>query len=145
MFENVKVSDWMTSDVITARPNTPINKAHQIMRDNNIRRLVIVDGDKLLGLITLGDVREANPSDATTLSIWEINYLWSQLVVEKIMTNNLITVPQDATILDAAELMLEHKISGIPVLDSDNNLVGIITESDIFRMLVRTRKAQVIS
>lgn len=139
MFENVKVRDWMTKNVITTRRNTSISSAHQIMRENNIRRLPVVENDKLVGLITIGDVREASPSDATTLSIWELNYLWAQLVVEKVMTENVYTVTPDAPVLDVAELMLEHKVSGIPVVDEDNKLVGVLTESDIFRMLVRSR------
>ncbi|MEO1286788.1 MAG: CBS domain-containing protein [Chloroflexota bacterium] len=84
-------------------------------------------------------MREASPSDATTLSIWELNYLWSQLVVEKVMTRNVYTVTPETSILDVAELMLEHKISGLPVVDSQDNLVGMITESDVFRMLVRSK------
>jgi CBS domain-containing protein len=99
----------------------------------------VVEGGKLLGIVTIGDVREASPSDATTLSIWELNYLWAQLTIEKIMTRNVLTVMADTPILDAAEMMLEHKVSGLPVVDEKKNLVGIITESDIFRMLVRSR------
>lgn len=139
MFEEVKVKDWMTTNVITTHRNTSISSAHQIMRENNIRRLPVVERDKLIGIITIGDVREASPSDATTLSIWELNYLWAQLVVEKVMSRSVFTVTPDTPILDAAELLLEHKIGGLPVVDDDSNLVGVITESDIFRMLVRTR------
>ncbi len=143
MFENIKVGDWMTKNVITTRRNTSISSAHQIMRENNIRRLPVVENGKLVGLISLGDVREASPSDATTLSIWELNYLWAQLVVDKVMTINVYTVKSDTSILDAAELMLEHKISGLPVIDADGSLVGILTESDVFRMLVRSRTPKV--
>lgn len=143
MFENIKVRDWMTKNVITTRRNTSISSAHQIMRENNIRRLPVVENGKLVGLISLGDVREASPSDATTLSIWELNYLWAQLVVDKVMTINVYTVKPDTSILDAAELMLEHKISGLPVIDADGSLVGILTESDVFRMLVRSRTPKV--
>lgn len=143
MFENIKVGDWMTKNVITTRRNTSISSAHQIMRENNIRRLPVVENGKLVGLISLGDVREASPSDATTLSIWELNYLWAQLVVDKVMTINVYTVKPDTSILDAAELMLEHKISGLPVIDGDGSLVGILTESDVFRMLVRSRTPKV--
>lgn len=139
MFEDVKVREWMTQNVITTRPNTPISNAHQVMRENNIRRLPVVDNKKLVGLVTIGDVREASPSDATTLSIWELNYLWAQLVVEKVMTRNIFTVSPETPILDAAEMMLEHKISGLPVVNEDKELVGVITESDIFRMLIRSR------
>ena len=139
MFEDVKVREWMTQNVITTRPNTPISNAHQVMRENKIRRLPVVDNKKLVCLVTIGDVREASPSDATTLSIWELNYLWAQLVVEKVMTRNVFTVTPETPILDAAELMLEHKISGLPVVNENKELIGVITESDIFRMLIRSR------
>lgn len=138
MFEKTKVSEWMSNTVLSTRRDTSISNAHQIMRDNKIRRLPVVENSKLLGIITIGDVREASPSDATTLSIWELNYLWAQLTVDKVMSRNVYTVSPDSLMLDAAELMLEHKISGLPVLE-DGKLVGIITESDIFRMLVRSR------
>jgi len=141
MFENITVKEWMTSDVITVKPGTRISEAHQIMKEKGIRRLPVVENNRLMGIITIGDVREASPSDATTLSIWELNYLWAQLTVEKVMTTNVITVKATTPILDAAELMLEHKISGLPVVNDQGVLAGVITESDIFRMLVRSRAA----
>lgn len=139
MFDNVIVKEWMTPSVITVGRGTPISEAHRIMKENNIRRLPVVQKNKLVGIVTIGDVREASPSDATTLSIWELNYLWAQLTVEKVMTSDLISVKPDTAILDAAQLMLEHKVSGLPVVENDT-LVGIITESDVFRMLVRSRQ-----
>lgn len=144
MFENVSVKEWMTTSVVTVKPNTPISEAHQIMKDKGVRRVPVLRGDTLVGIVTIGDVREASPSDATTLSIWELNYLWAQLTIEKVMTTNLVTVTPDTPIVDAAELMLEHKISGLPVLEH-GKLVGIITESDIFRMLVKSRRAERIT
>lgn len=140
MLEEVKVREWMSSPVMTITLDTPITEAHQIMKDKGIRRLPVVDKHgKLVGIITIGDVREARPSDASTLSIWEMNYLLSKLKVEKVMTKEPFIVNQDAPILDAAQMMLEKKISGIPVVDNDGKLIGILTESDIFRMLVKTR------
>ena len=139
MFEDILVRDWMTSPVYTVLPNTPISTAHKIMKDKNIRRLPVIGDHDIIGIITLGDVREASPSNATTLSIWELNYLWSQLAVDRIMTTRLVTVAPDEPILNAADLMLKHKISGLPVV-KDKTLVGMITESDIFRMLMRARQ-----
>jgi acetoin utilization protein AcuB len=139
MFDNVLVHDWMTNLVISAAPETSISSAHQTMKEHGIRRLPVLEDDKLVGIVTLGDIREASPSDATTLSIWELNYLWAQLIVEKIMTRNVLTIHPDTSILDAAELMLDQKVSGLPVVDVQNRLVGMITESDIFRILVTSR------
>jgi CBS domain-containing protein len=139
MLENVKVREWMTSPVVSCMPATPISKAHQVMKENGIRRLPIVDDGRVVGIITIGDVREASPSDATTLSIWELNYLWAQLTVEKVMTHKVITIEDYRPILDAAELMLNSKVSGLPVVDDQGKLVGMITESDIFRMLIKMR------
>jgi acetoin utilization protein AcuB len=140
MLENVKVREWMTSPVISVSPATSITIAHQIMKEHGIRRLVVCEDNKLAGIITIGDVREASPSDATTLSIWEMNYLWAQLTVEKVMTRKVFTIEADAPILDAAQIMLDQKVSGIPVVDEEQNLVGMITESDIFRLLVKSRE-----
>jgi CBS domain-containing protein len=142
--ENVKVREWMTSPVISVPPSTPISTAHQLMKEHGIRRLPVVEHDEVIGIITLGDVREASPSDATTLSIWEMNYLWAQLNVEKVMSRKVITAHPGDPLLDIAQIMLEKKLSGLPVIDERSHLVGIITESDIFRMLVESR-TQVLS
>jgi acetoin utilization protein AcuB len=139
MLDNIMVREWMTSPVITISPRSSISAAHQIMKEHGIRRLVVTENDRVLGIITIGDVREASPSDATMLSIWELNYLWSQLTVERMMSPNVITVGPECSLIDAAELMLEHKVSGLPVMDTNDKLVGILTESDIFRMLVKSR------
>ena len=141
MFENILVKDWMITPVITIEASSPISAAHHLMKNNNIRRLPVIKNDKLVGLVTIGDVREASPSDATTLSIWELNYLWAQLTAEKIMTHNLLTVTPDTPILDAAEMMLEKKVSGLPVVEG-KKLVGMLTESDIFRMLIKSRQTE---
>ncbi len=137
--ENVRVREWMTSPVISVAPSTPISSVHQLMKEHGIRRVPVVEHDRVVGIITLGDVREASPSDATTLSIWEMNYLWAQLTVEKVMSRKVISVHAEDLILDIAQIMLDKKVSGLPVLDDHGYLVGIITESDIFRMLVESR------
>ena len=134
------VSNWMNYDVITITPNTRLIDAHDILRKYNIRRLPVVDIDgKLIGIVTLGDIREASPSDATTLSVWELNYLLARLQIQEVMTPNPITVYTSDTIAEAAKLMLENKVSGLPVLDPvTGTLKGIITESDIFRLVTQT-------
>lgn len=139
MLENVMVREWMTSPVISVAPTTSISSAHQIMKENGIRRLPVVEDDRLVGIVTIGDVREASPSDATTLSIWELNYLWAQLTVERVMSRRVLTVSPEMCILDAAQIMLDSKVSGLPVVNQNGKLEGILTESDIFRMLVKSR------
>jgi acetoin utilization protein AcuB len=132
------VRDWMSRDVITVTPETPLPDADRLMVSHVIRRLPVVDSKgRLVGIVTYGDIRSARPSRVTALSIWELNYLVNRLKVAEIMTRQPITVSQDATIGEAAQLMLKSMISGLPVLDNQGNLVGIITESDIFRMVVR--------
>jgi CBS domain-containing protein len=95
-----------------------------------------VDRGNLVGIVTLGDVREAEPSNATSLSIFELHYLLSKLTVDKIMTRDPLTISPNANVREAARLMLDHKIGGLPVME-ENRLVGIITESDIFRVLAQ--------
>jgi CBS domain-containing protein len=106
------------------------------MMQLGIRRLPVVTDGHLVGIVTLGDLREARPSPATSLSIYELNYLLAQLTVGQVMTHNPYTVRQDTPIQEAARIMLDHKIGGLPVVEDDDKVVGIITESDIFRMLI---------
>ena len=130
------VRDWMTTNPITIEPHTTLPEAHKLMTERHIRRLPVVDAGKVVGILTLGDVREASPSGATSLSIFELNYLLAKLTVDKMMTRDPLTITSAATVREAARLMLTHKIAGLPVVE-EGKLVGIITESDIFRVLVQ--------
>jgi CBS domain-containing protein len=130
------VRDWMTHDPITIGPDTTLPAAHQLMIRHSIRRLPVVADGKLVGIITLGDVRGAEPSDSTSLSIWELNEVVARVCVDEIMTARPFTVSEDAPVGEAAQLMLKHKISCLPVIHREGALVGIITESDIFCMVV---------
>ena len=131
------VKDWMSTEVITITPETTLPEAHQIMTNEEIRRLPVVDKDgRLVGIVSIGDVRSAEPSPATSLSIWELNYLLSTLRIEKIMSRTPYTISPDATIGEAARTMLEHRVSGLPVVDSEGHVLGISTEADIFSMVV---------
>jgi acetoin utilization protein AcuB len=127
------VRNWMTSHPMTITPQTTLPEARRIMFEHHIRRLPVVQKDKLVGIVTLGDIREAQASDATTLSVYELNYLLDQLAAKDFMSNKPITISPDATIAAAARLMLEHKIGGLPVVE-DDRLVGIITETDFCRL-----------
>lgn len=131
------VKNWMSRDVLTIGVDTKLSDAHQMMIDYRIRRLPVVNDDQLVGILSIGDVREAEPSEGTSLSIWEVNYLLSELKVGKLMTPNPITISPYATIGEAAWMMLEYKISGLPVVNKQKKIIGIITESDIFRLVVQ--------
>ncbi|MDJ0756274.1 MAG: CBS domain-containing protein [Ardenticatenaceae bacterium] len=134
--KNNLVRDWMTAPPITIEPKTKLPDAHRLMKTRNIRRLPVIKGSKIVGMVTLGDVRGAEPSNATSLSIWEMNYLVAKLEVREFMTKDIITIFDDQTIEEAAQLMMENRISGLPVVNRQNKLVGMITESDIFRLVV---------
>ncbi len=134
--KDILVKDWMTSPVHVIQSDTPVADAYNKMMQLNIRRLPVVQGEKLVGIVTLGDLREARPSPATSLSIYELNYLLAKLTVHQVMTHNPFTVTADMPIQKAARLMLDLKVGGLPAVDKDNKPVGILTESDIFRMLV---------
>jgi acetoin utilization protein AcuB len=132
------IENWMTKDVITGTPEMSMMKASKIMKDKGIARLPVVD-DKgvLLGIVSDRDIKEASPSKATTLDMHELYYLLSEIKLKDIMTKKVVTVSPAETIERAAALMLEHNIGGMPVVDAGNKVVGVITDSDIFKVLVR--------
>lgn len=131
------VRDWMTRDVITVTPDTTVLDAGQMMVERTIRRLPVMEDGRLVGIVTYGDVRGARPRSAEGLDMWELSYQISQMRVQEIMTPNPVTISPDDTIGAAAQLLLKYMIGGLPVLDHDGQLAGIITESDIFRLVVR--------
>lgn len=130
------VRDWMTPNPVTVSPETTVPEAHKLMTDRRIRRLPVVKDGRLVGIVTRGDVRGAQPSEASSLSIFELNYLLTKLTLDRIMTRDPVTIRPDETVYDAARLMLQKKIAGLPVVEQ-GRVVGVITESDIFRMIVR--------
>ncbi|MFH1139078.1 MAG: CBS and ACT domain-containing protein [Pseudomonadota bacterium] len=130
------VKEWMSKDVITIDVEESYLAAAKSMKQNNIRILPVMKRGGLVGIITDRDLKRASASDATSLEAHELLYLLSELKASDIMTKHPITVPFDYTIEEAAQIMLEKKISGLPVMDHDNQVIGIITQSDIFRILV---------
>lgn len=131
------ISDWMTKDVVTVEPDVSMMKISKILKEKHIRRLLVVDaGKKLLGIVTDRDIKEASPSKATTLDIHELYYLLSEIKVKDIMTVKPFTVTANNTIEKAAVLMMEKRVGGLPVVDDQGVVVGIITESDIFKVLI---------
>jgi acetoin utilization protein AcuB len=130
------VKGWMTSDVLTVDEDTSMMKASQIMKENNIRRLPVMRKGKLVGVVTDRDIKEASPSKATTLDVHELYYLLSELKLKDIMSKGLVTIGPEETVEKAAVKMLEHRISGLPVVNDKGKVVGIITQGDIFKVLV---------
>src|SRR5262245_27483525 len=133
----MKVRDLMTATPITTCPDTPVLEARQIMLGKRIRHLLVAEGPKLVGIVTDRDIRLNLPSPATSLSVWEVNYLLARLTMASVMTRALVTVGPDRDPRDAAVLMLDHKIGALPVVDG-GRLVGIITETDLLRAFVKT-------
>jgi CBS domain-containing protein len=129
------VADWMSTPPILARPTTTLADAQRMMEHRHVRRLPVVQDGRLVGIVTWGDLRAAQPSAATTLSVYEWRALLEQATVAECMTRDPITIAPEATALDAAQQMLEHKIGGLPVLEG-GRVVGMITESDLFRLLL---------
>lgn len=135
MLAEMKVSDLMTRDVISVMPDAKLNAAQEIMEEYGIRHLPVVEHGRLVGIISKGDIREAKPSDATTLSVWEVNYLWDTIHVRQVMTTTVLTVDADQPLVDALKLMVARKFSSLPVV-REEMLVGILTETDIFNKII---------
>ena len=136
------VGNRMTPDVIAISPDMPIAEAVEQMRHDNVHRYPIVGKKgKLVGIVTHKDLLYASPSSATSLNVWEVSYLLNQIKVKEVMTTDVITVKEDCPIEDAARLMRDNEIGGLPVM-RDDDLVGIITESDLFDIFLELLMAQ---
>lgn len=130
------VGERMKQPVITVRPDVPVQDALNLMHKEHVRRFPVLDGHgKLVGLVTEKDLLNAKPSEATTLSVWEISYLLSKITVERVMSRKLITVTEDTPLEEAARIMADSKVGCLPVMQGDE-LVGIITETDLFRVFL---------
>jgi acetoin utilization protein AcuB len=125
------VKNKMTANPYTIAFDAPINEVIELMREKNLKRVPVVDGEKIVGILTHGDLEKVSPTKATTLSIYELNYLLSKMRVSDAMTKDVIAISPDALLEEAAVMMRENKISTLAVV-KNNKLVGIITESDIF-------------
>jgi acetoin utilization protein AcuB len=130
------VATRMTPNPVTVNSKTSVADATHIMRTNKFRRLPVVDDGRLVGIVTDRDLREVSPSPATTLSIYELNYLLSKMLIKDVMKKQVITIRQDATIEEAALLMATSRIGGLVVVDDSGLVTGLITETDIFRCFV---------
>jgi acetoin utilization protein AcuB len=130
------VGNWMTKDVISVDVNDSMQDAARLIRGHKIRRLPVMEKGRLVGIVTDRDLKRASASDVTTLEIHELLFLISEIKISDIMTKDPITIPLDYTIDEAAQILLEHKLSGAPVVDDEGQVAGVITQTDIFRVLV---------
>ena len=131
------IKDWMTKDVITVDPETSMMRAAKLMKEKGIRRLPVVDEKgKVVGMLSDRDVKEASPSKATTLDVHELYYLLSEIKVKNIMSPNPLTILDTDTVVKCAAIMHDKKISGLPVLNEQGELVGIMTQNEVYRVLL---------
>ena len=130
------VKERMSRPVITIHPEMLMQESLNLMHKEHIRRLPVVDKrGRLVGIVSEGDLLHASPSDATSLSIWEMNYLISKVSVKKLMTREVTTITEDTPLENAARIMADKKIGGLPVV-RDNKVIGIITETDLFKIFL---------
>jgi len=135
------VGERMSRPVITVSPDMPINDCLAMFRKEHIRRAPVMKDGKLVGIVSERDLLNATPSSVTTLSIWELNYLISKVTVKNVMAKKVVTVDQDTPIEEAARIMADKKIGGVPVLSS-GKVVGIITETDLFKIFLELMGAR---
>ncbi|HWS23946.1 MAG TPA: CBS domain-containing protein, partial [Anaerolineales bacterium] len=129
------VKNKMSKPVISISPEMPIADALVLMKKEKIRRAPVIKDGKLVGIVSDKDLLNASPSPVTTLSIWEMNYLLSKITVSEVMTQNVMTVTEDTPVEQAARIMADNKIGGLPVL-KEGHCVGIITETDLFKVFL---------
>lgn len=129
------VKDYMSTDPITVGPQDKVGDALELLRDHSVRRLPVVSKGKLVGIVTKADLFKASPSPATSLSIHEINYLFPQIKIRDIMTKEVVTVSPDTPLEEAAVMMREKKFGTLVVVEKDK-VVGLITESDLFKAFI---------
>jgi len=129
------VGERMSRPVITVKPEMQIIDALNMMHKEHIRRAPVIKNRKLIGIVSDKDLLNASPSSATALSIWEMNYLISKVLVKDVMTKNVLTVSEDTPIEEAARIMSDNKIGGLPVMQGEN-IIGIITETDLFKIFL---------
>ena len=130
------VKDWMSKDVITIDVHDCIEDAVNLLLENDNRTLPVMDKDKLVGVISDRDLKMASVSDATALDAHAFVHLTSKIKVKFIMTKNPITIPFDFTVEETASVLLKHKISGAPVVNHEGKIVGTITQTDLFRVMI---------
>jgi CBS domain-containing protein len=135
--ERTRVRDIMSSPAITVSPDTTLPALNALMKEKQIRHLPVTEKGRLVGIVSRGDLREASISASINADQYELHFLLNRLTVGNLMTRKVRTIAPDARVVDAADLMTEHKIAGLPVVDAEGSVIGIVTESDLLKMLVR--------
>jgi len=135
------VGERMSHPIISMAPDMPVHDALNMFKRERIRRAPVVKEGKLVGIVSDKDLLNASPSPASSLSVWEMNYLLSKITVSEVMTKKVITVAEDTPIEEAARIMADNKIGGLPVM-RDNHVVGIITETDLFKIFIELMGAR---
>ena len=129
------VGERMSHPIISIAPDMPVHDALDMFKRERIRRAPVVKEGKLIGIVSDKDLLNASPSPASSLSVWEMNYLLSKITVSEVMTKQVMTVSEDTPIEEAARIMADNKIGGLPVM-RDGHVVGIITETDLFKIFL---------
>jgi acetoin utilization protein AcuB len=129
------VGKRMSHPVIWITPDMPVHDALNLFKREHIRRAPVLKGEKMVGIVSDRDLINASPSPATSLSVWELNYLLSKITIADVMTKKVLTVNEDTPIEEAARIMADNKIGGMPVMRKDK-VVGIITETDLFKIFL---------
>lgn len=132
----MRVKDFMQTKIISVPSSTSLYDARKIMVENKIKRLPVVDNGRLMGVTSLNKIREASPSDATTLSIHELHYLISKMTVKDIMHKDVITCHPEDPLEEVAMIMHTRQIGGMPVLNEKKELVGFVSSNDLFKIVV---------
>lgn len=135
------VGERMSRPVISVTPDAPINEVLAMFKKEHIRRAPVMNKGKMVGIVSERDLLNASPSTATTLSVWEMNYLISKVKIKNVMSKKVITVTRDTPIEEAARIMADKKIGGMPVVDGDR-VVGMITETDLFKIFLELMGAR---
>ena len=135
------VGERMSHPVITVRPDLAIVDALDMMKREHIRRMPVIKDGKLVGIVSEDDILHASPSQATTLSVWEMNYLLSKITIKDVMSREVFTTTEDTPIEMAARVMVDKGVGGLPVMRGEH-VVGIITETDLFKIFLELMGAR---
>ena len=134
--EKTHVRDAMTTPVIHVPPDCSVPDASALMRQHRLRHLPVVQDGSLIGIVSRGDLREASSMAAVNADTYEINFMLSRLKLADIMTRKVLTISPEAFVVDAVELMVDNQVAGLPVVEKDGSVIGIITETDLLKLLL---------